>query len=462
MKQIVVLGGGPAGYVAALRAAQLGAQVTLVESARLGGTCLNVGCIPTKTLVHTARSLEAFEHSMQQGILLPGRPSLDFSKVMERKASVVQRLVGGLSRLLTQKKVRVIQGQGKLAPGRTVLVTNDGKQLGTLKADAVILCTGSQPVFPRGLAPDGEWVISSTEALSLTKVPGALAIVGGGVIGVEFAYIYRRLGSAVTVIEQEPNLLPLEDAEAGEAIARQLRKSGVSLQLASRVTGLDRTSRRVGISHPAGAETAVQADVVLVATGRRPRLPEFEGTKGDWPATEHGVLVVNSFLETTAKGVYGAGDVTGLSQLAHAAFEQGALAAENAVLETRKAVNPAILPRCVYTTPEVASVGLSEAEARLRYDDVMVGRFPMAANGKALADAAEEGFTKVVARRKHGQVLGITMVGENASDIIGQGVLALQLEATLDELAGVIAPHPSISETLKEAALHALGRAIHI
>lgn len=462
MKKITILGGGPAGYVAAIRAAQLGAQVRLVEAEQLGGTCLNVGCIPTKSLVHSARLMQTVNKLSQEGIILTEKPALDFKKVMQRKSAVVKRLVTGLAYLLNNKKVEIIRGVGKLEADRSVKVALDGGKSEMVQAEAVVISTGSEVSYPRAITPDGEWVITSTETLSLTEVPARLAIIGGGVIGVEFAYIYSQLGSSVTIIEQEQRLLPQEDSEISAALAQNLKSSGVTIHLASTVLRTEKAEQQVQVRNSRGEEFSVTADKVLVATGRRPRLRGLEGGAGTWLELRNGAVAVNSFLETSVPGIYAAGDITGGWQLAHAAFEQGAVAAENAVLGTRKTADLTFVPRCIYTSPEIAAVGMSEGEAKQRYDDVVIGRFPLNANGKALADSSAEGFVKIVARRKYGQVLGVAMMGENASDIIGQAVLALQLEATLEELAGVIAPHPTISESLKEAALGALGRALHI
>ncbi len=461
MKKVVVLGGGPAGYVAAIRAVQLGAEVTLVEAEKLGGTCLNRGCIPTKALISSAKTLESIKKGQQDGIILPGALGIDFNRVMERKNTVVDRLVKGLRQLLAGHRINVMEGRGILSSGRTVEVTSRTGEQQYLNPEAVILCTGSEPSFPKGIQPDGEWVVTSTEALSFQEIPETLVIIGGGVIGVEFAYIFSSMGSRVSIVEVENNLLPQEDREAGKVLANVLIKEGVNIQLSTKVIGMDRESRQVMTADGSGAKKSLDAGKVLVATGRRPHLSGLADSLTSQLCSQ-GCLNVNDYLETAISDVWAAGDVTGSCPLAHAAFEQGTVAAENAVSGTRKAVDLNAVPRCVYTTPEIASVGISEVRARELYQDVIIGRFPMAANGKALADNAGEGFAKIIARRKYGQVLGVVMVGSHACEIIGQAVLALQLEATLDELSNVLAPHPTISETMKEAALNALGRAIHV
>lgn len=461
MKNVVVLGGGPAGYVAAIRAVQLGAEVTLVEAEKLGGTCLNRGCIPTKALIFSAKTLELIKKRQQEGIILPGVLGIDFNRVMERKFTVVNRLIKGLQQLLTSQRIKVIEGRGILGNDQTVEVSLKTGDQQFLNPDAIILCTGSEPSFPKDIQPDGEWVVTSTEALSFQEIPETLVIIGGGVIGVEFAYIYNSMGSRVSIIEVENNFLPQEDQEAGKVLVTGLIKAGVNIQLSTRVIGMNRESRKVMIADGSGAKKSLDAKKVLVATGRRPHLSGLSDSLKSQLCSQ-GFIKVNSFLETSIPNVWAAGDVTGLCQLAHAAFEQGTVAAENAVSGTRKAVDLNSVSRCVYTTPEIASVGMSEVRARELYHDVIIGRFPMFANGKALADDAGEGFAKIIARRKYGQVLGVVIVGSHACEIIGQAVLALQLEATLDELSKVIAPHPTVSETMKEAALNALGRAIHI
>lgn len=461
MKKIAILGGGPAGYVAAIRAAQLGAEVTLVEAGSLGGTCLNVGCIPTKCLIHNAKELQKMKRAIKENLINSALPQPNFQKIMDRKSEVVRVLVQGLTQLLAAKKVKIISGNGRLEPDKTITVSRADGTKTVIKADAVIVCTGSEPSSPRSMSTDGEWSITSKEALSLKEIPRKLVIIGGGIIGVEFAYIYGQLGSTVALIEQEQCLIPQEDPDAGKVLTGSLKRAGIAVELASTVTHMDRSEKLVRYKNSRGEEVSVTADCVLIATGRKPCLVGLEKVAGSVLEMHKGAIAVSKYLETSLAGVYAAGDVTGLWQLAHAAFEQGTVAAENAVLGNHKIADLAHVPRCIYTNPEIASVGISEREAKGRYDDVVIGRFPLRANGKALADAAEEGFAKVVARRKYGQVLGVSIVGENAGDLIGQAVLALQLEATLDEMAKIIAPHPTISESLKEAALGAMGRAVH-
>lgn len=464
-KQIVVIGGGPAGYVGAIRAAQLGGRVTLVEEKHLGGTCLNEGCIPTKALIESVRRWEELREAQEFGIVLPGdgEPSLDLAQVMARKEAVVSRLVGGVEYLMQKHGVTVIRGRGHLlAPGRVRVVGAAGTEAGgEVAADAVILATGSEPAVIPGFEPDGEWIITSTEALAPRQVPGSLLVVGGGVVGVELAGIYRAWGAEVTIMELMPQLLPGEDADVAAQLERSLKRSRVTIYTSARA-GVPVETREglleVTAETPRGLKT-VRVEQILVAAGRRPR-PAGIDTAGLGLATDRGALQVNDRMETGVPGIWAAGDVIGGYLLAHAAFREGEAAAENAMGRDAR-VDHGAVPRCVYTTPEVGSVGMTEAAAREREGEVLVGRFPFTAAAKAQIEGMTSGFVKVVAARD-GRLLGVSIVGPRASELVAPAAVALVGGMDLEGLSQLVAAHPTLSEAFKEALLAAQGRAVHI
>jgi dihydrolipoamide dehydrogenase len=456
---VIVLGGGPAGYVAALRAAQLGGKVALVEEGTLGGTCLNVGCIPTKTLLHSAKLYTDVLAARSFGIEADG-VRLNYSEVLAHKDQVVRRLTGGVAGLLKRAGVEVVRGRGRLAGPGTVAV--DHAETRELKARAVIVATGSEVADLPMARIDGQAILGSTEALSLPEVPTRLLIVGGGVIGCEFATIFRSFGSEVTVVEAEGQLLPREDREAAEALAREFKRSGILVLTGARLLGTEPTA--VGgvaamVRNQAGEELRLSADRLLVSVGRRPRTAGL-GLEALGVRLERGAIMVDARQESSVKGVYAAGDVTGGFQLAHVAFHEGAAAAEHALGHGTELKLRAV-PRCVYTQPELGAVGLTEAEARERYGELKVGHFPFAANGKALALGEASGFVKVIAEARYEQVVGVVIVGPAATELVGEAVLAVAEEVTLAELVDGVHAHPTLSEALREAALAAAGRPLH-
>jgi dihydrolipoamide dehydrogenase len=456
---IAILGGGPGGYVAALRAAQLGARVALIEENKIGGVCLNVGCIPAKALLRSAEVYRTFRRAEAFGLRLEGAVTPDWPAIQARKDAIVQQLVQGVETLLHKAGVQVIQGRGRfVAPQTLGVTTTDGLQ--QVEASDIVIATGSRPVQLPLPGMDLPGVLDSTGALALETLPRRLLIVGGGVIGVEFADMFNAFGVDVTIVEMLDRLLPQMDADLGPALAWTLEQRGMPLYLNSHVTRVDAVEDglRATVVTPDG-QKEIEADRMLVAVGRRSNVEDLglEAAGVRWDKTG---IPVDAQMRTNVPGIYAIGDVTGNALLAHVAMQGGEVAAENA-LGHATALSQTI-PWCVYTDPEVASVGLTEAQAREGGYDVRVGRFPLNASGRALTYGQTDGLVKIVSEARFGQVLGLHVIAPHASDLIHEGGLALTLEATLDELASTIHSHPTLGEAVREAALKALGRALHL
>lgn len=455
---LAVLGGGPAGYVAAIRGAQLGARVALVEKDRPGGTCLNRGCIPTKALVESARAIELARRSADLGVDLKPGP-VDYPRVAARKDRVVARLVGGVETLLKGNGVHRLAGRGTLRGPGTIEVTAPDGQVTRIAAGRIIVATGSKPAPLPVPGLEGDGILDSDAALAMTTLPDSMIIIGGGVIGVEFAGIYSRFGVRVTLVEALEQILPREDHEVAGELRRNLAKDGVDVHTGVRVTSCnnDANGRKKLTLEAGGRQITLEAGAILVATGR---ISNPEGLEGSGLKLERGRVVTSADLETNLPGVLAAGDIRGQVMLAHAASAEGLAAAER-LLGKETSVDLRAVPNCVFSFPEVASAGLSEQAARDMGYQVVTGKFPFAANGKALAMAEAEGFVKVVAESKWGEVLGIHIIGPQASSLIGEAALALRLEVTYDELARTIHPHPTLTEALMEASAAVGGEAIH-
>ena len=457
-KKVIVVGGGPGGYVAAIRAAQLGAETHLVEKENLGGTCLNVGCIPTKALLHTAELYHAVKHGERIG-LVGDSVQLDWKALMNRKNSVVRRLVGGVAGLLKANGVTVHKGTGQLISGEEVQIQGD--KPATLRADAIILSTGSVPVKLNFPGADLPGVVDSTGVLSLDKLPASIAIIGGGVIGVEFAALYAALGSQVTVIELLPEILPGIDSELAANLKQSLSKKGVRFLNGAKLEAVSKTATGLSAHVALGNETKeIDAEIVLVAVGRR-AYTEGAGLEAAGVKLERGKVVVDDHYRTNLPNVYAIGDCNGITMLAHAASHQGIAAAEHALGHAAAGHGKPIVPACVYTHPELAAVGLTEDKIKELGIAYKRGVFPLAGNGKSMIDEGEGGFVKILAGAKYGEILGVHMVGPRATEIIGEATLAMRLEATVDELVSTIHAHPTVSESLGEAALAVDNLAIH-
>jgi dihydrolipoamide dehydrogenase len=454
---VAVLGGGPGGYTAAIRAAQLGAKVVCIEQeADLGGTCLRVGCIPTKAWVQTAHALHDARDTFPKLGAVVGEPQLDFGAANEWKNGVVKQMTGGVAQLFKANGVEWVRGVGRFTGPNTIAV--EGSEDVVFKS--AIVATGSYPVLPPIPGLDSPRCVDSTGLLSQSEVPRRLVVLGGGIIGSEFASIFNRFGSEVTIIEMLPNLIPQEDADAAKELAKAFGKRAITLQLGKQCTKVEDDGSQLTVQF--GEGESVQADLMLVSVGRGPLVEnlgleaigvEFDRRKG---------IAADEHRRTTVPHIYAVGDCAGYWQLAHTAFREGEVAAENAmgheaVVESRG------VPRPIYTDPEIASVGLTEAEAREQYgDDVAVGQFPWIANARAVMQDATVGWVKSIHETRYGELLGLVMVGPHVTDLIEAGVVALDAEATVETVADGMAAHPTLSEAVKEAGLVALGRPIHL
>ena len=453
---VLVLGGGPGGYVAAIRAAQLGAKVTLVEKDKIGGTCLNRGCMPTKALLHSAEVYHEATHSQDIGIL--GRDvAIDWAKVQANRQRVSDTLTGGVRALMRANKITVVEGDAVFTGPKTVKVGDK-----SLTADKIIIAVGSYPIIP-GIpgVKESKACIDSTGALTLDHIPESLLVIGGGVIGIELGSAYQRFGAKVTVVEMLPKLLPLMDAELTGLVTAQLEAAGMEILTSSTVLSVKDTPQgaEVKVKTPAG-ERVISAEKVLLSVGRGPNTASLGLDKAGIKA-EKGYIQVNERMETNVPGVYAVGDCNGKLMLAHAAMAMGEAAAENA-MGGSSTFNPDESPSCAYVGPEFACVGLTEERCRELGIEYKVGRFPTSANGRSLVSGATDGMIKVVAGARYGEILGVHILAERATDLIEEAALAIKLEATLDELIGTIHCHPTVAEALHEAALAAEGRAIHI
>ena len=457
---LVVLGSGPGGYPAAIRAAQLGASVIIVEQAEtVGGTCLNVGCIPTKAMVQSAHAFnDAQGHFAQLGVRV-GNVDLDFEQVQSNRRGIVDGVVKGLAGLLKADGVQVVKGRGRFS-GPNTLAVEGGEDVHFKSA---VIATGSRPVAPPIPGIDHPRCIDSTGALELDAVPRRLAVLGGGVIGVEFASIYAQFGSAVTVVEMLPNLIGNEDIDAVAALQRAFRRRGIAVELGARATGVEERDGDLSLRYEtaAGENKQLEADVVLVATGRVANVEDI-GLERLEVTAEPRRIPVDSHMRTNVANIYAVGDVAANWQLAHTAFREGEVAAENALGHDSE-IDYRSTPRCVYTDPEIASVGLSEAQAReLHGEHVVTGTMPYAAIARAAMYGDRTGFVKIIGESRYGELLGMVAVGTQATELIEAGVVAIEAEATLETVGDSIAAHPTLGEATKEAALVALGRPLHI
>jgi len=454
---VAVLGGGPGGYTAAIRAAQLGAKVACIEKEpELGGTCLRVGCIPTKAWVQTAFALKEAEESFAKFGVNVGGAQLDFAQSNAWKAGVVNQMTSGVASLFKANGVEWVKGIGRFKDPNTISVEG-GEDVSFRQA---VIATGSFPLRPPIPGLDSPRCVDSTGLLAQEQVPQRLVILGGGIIGCEFASILNRFGSTVTIVEMLDSLIPLEDADASKELANQFGKRGITLQLGKQCTQVDDDGSQLTV-HFGEGET-VQADLMLVSVGRGPLVEglgleeigvQFDKRKG---------IAADEHRRTTVPHIYAVGDCAGYWQLAHTAFREGEVAAENACGHDAIVDNRAV-PRPIYTEPEVAAVGLTEAEAREQYgDDVAVGRFPWVANARAVMQDETIGCVKSIHETRYGELLGLVMVGPHVTDLVEAGVVAIDAESTVETVADGMAPHPTLSEAIKEAGLVALGRAIHL
>ena len=454
---ITVIGGGPGGYVAAIRAAQLGAEVTLIEKSHIGGTCLNEGCIPTKALLHSAEIYEEAKNGESAGVI--AEPKLDFAKVMENKGAVVDRLVGGVKTLLKANGVKVIEGEASfIDKTKAKVVTKDGEQ--EVTSDKFIIAVGSVPAVVPIEGINSPQCIDSTGALSLEALPKSMAVIGGGVIGVEMATAYSAFGTKVTIIEMLPRLLMNIDADAVGLISKSLEEKGVDIMTSTKVVSVaDKGATAVVKVEKDGKELEVEAEKVLVCIGSKSATASLN-LEASGIEAERGVIKVNDHMETNVRNIYAIGDCTGGVMLAHVASMQGETAAENAMGEDSR-YDGKTNPACVYTSPETASVGYTEEAAKKEGISYTVGMFDLGGNGKSIIMNGGKGFVKIIAHSRSKKILGMQIIGPRATDLIAEGALAISVNAGIEDIIKTIHAHPTVSEAVREAALAADGRAIH-
>jgi dihydrolipoamide dehydrogenase len=458
---VTIIGAGPGGYVAAIRAAQLGLKVALVEKEHLGGVCLNWGCIPTKALLRNAEVISLLRRGKDFGFTVSGL-EVDFGAAVDRSRKVAERLVKGIAALMRKNSVEVVAGTGALKSPTAVEVALSEGGTRTLETHNVIVATGGRARSIPGIVPDGERVLTYREAIVLRDLPRSAVVIGAGPIGLEFAHVWSTYGAAITVVEMLPHALPLEDAEISAEIERAFKRRKVRLFTSTRVQKVETTADgvRVHVADEKG-EQVLEAERALVAIGVRPN-SENLGLEAIGVQTERGNVIVDAAMRTNVPGVYAIGDVTGKLALAHVASAQGLVAAETIAGVETVTLDYEMLPRCTYCQPQVASFGLTEAQAAERGHQVQVGRFPFQANGKALGLGDYEGFVKIVADAASGEILGAHLVGPEVTELLPELVLARHWELTPEEIARTVHAHPTLSEALMEAAHGVFGQAIHI
>ena len=455
---LVVIGAGPGGYVAAIRAGQLGLKTAIVEKEALGGVCLNWGCIPSKALLKNAEILSYLHRAEEFGLSFDNFHA-DYSVAVQRSRRVVGRNTRGVAYLLRKNNVEHVQGTGRLVGRGEVLVAPDGR---TLRARNIILATGARPRTIPPLPVDGDRTITSRESIVLDNLPGSIAIVGGGAIGVEFAYLYRMYGVDVTVVELLPRLVPGEDEEISSLLERSFTRHGINVMTGAGVTGAETTSDRVTLTiEKDGSSQSLSVDKVLVAIGVQPNTEDL-GLEETGVETERGFVQVDDAMATNVPGVFAVGDITGKLALAHVASAQAVTAVEHIAGMETQPLDYTCMPRATYCNPQIASFGLTESQAREQGYDVNIGTFNVQANGKALAMGEADGIVKLVVDARYGELLGGHMIGPEVTELLGELSMIRMLEGTTLELGWAVHPHPSLSEMLKEAALSAQGRAIHM
>ncbi|MGG2048398.1 dihydrolipoyl dehydrogenase [Burkholderia gladioli] len=457
---LLVIGGGPGGYVAAIRAAQLGVPTVLVERARLGGTCLNIGCIPSKALIHAAEEFDKARHYAKESPLgiSVASPAIDIGRTVAWKDGIVARLTGGIGSLMKRHGVEVLQGEARVIDGKTVEVAREGGEPLRVRGEHLLLAAGSEPVALPSM-PFGGIVQSSTEALSPSSLPRRLVVVGAGYIGLELAIAYRKLGVEVAVVEARARILPAWDEALTKPVAASLGKLGIALHLERKVLGLNAGGDAVRIQDAAGAEHALPADRVLVAVGRRPRTQGW-GLEALQLDREGHALKIDDQCRTSMRNVWAIGDLTGEPMLAHRAMAQGEMVAE-IVSGKRRRFMPAAIPAVCFTDPEVVSVGLAPHDAATP-EDALVASFPLSVNSRAMTLESSDGFVRVVARRDDHLILGWQAVGRGVSELSAAFAQSLEMGARLEDVGGTIHAHPTLGEAVMEAALRALGHALHI
>ena len=461
---VVVIGGGPAGYVAAIKAAQLGGKVAIVEKVHFGGTCLNKGCIPTKTFLKNAEIIEGIEMAGKRGIILENdKFTIDMPKVVKLKNDIVKTLTNGVQGLLKSNDVKIYNGIGKINVDKDVVVTNDKGET-VLRTDKIILAGGSKVGRINIPGIDSPKVLTSDDILDIQQIPKSLAVIGGGVVGIELGQVFNSFGSEVTVVEMMDRIIPGVDRESSETLRKELEKKGMKILTSTAIKEIVDNGDTLTIK--VDGKDDIVAEKALLSIGR---VPDLEGIGEIDLELENGKVKVDKYMETSVKGIYAPGDINGTRMLAHAAFRMGEIAAENAIqgnhratrLETNSSASIYTIPSAIYTVPEVAMVGLTEEQAKEKYD-ISVGKFAFVGNGRALASGESAGFVKVIADKKYGEILGVHIVGPSAAEIINEAATLMKMEITVDEVIKTIHGHPTYSEALFEACADVLGEAVHL
>ncbi len=458
---LIVMGTGPGGYVAAIRASQLGLKTAVIEKESLGGICLNWGCIPTKALLKSAQVFEYLKHAGDYGITV-NEYSADFNKMIGRSRDVADGMSKGIQFLLKKNKIDVINGYGKIKQGKKVEVTAADGTATTYEAQHIILATGARSRVLPGLEQDGKKVIGYREAMTLPTLPTSMVIVGSGAIGCEFAYFYNSLGTKVTIVEFMSNIVPIEDEDISKQLARSFKKSGINIMTESSVESVDSAGAgcKVKVKTKKGEEI-IECDIVLSAVGITPNIENI-GLEDVGVITDKGKVLVNDYYQTNIPGVYAIGDIVKGPSLAHVASAEGILCVEKIAGLSVHPINYGNIPGCTYCIPEIASVGMTEKAAKEAGIEIKVGKFPFSASGKAKAAGASDGFVKVIFDAKYGEWLGAHMIGTNVTEMIAEVVVARNLETTGHEIIKSIHPHPTMSEAIMEAAADAYGEVIHM
>lgn len=460
---VIVVGSGPGGYVAAIRASQLGMKTAVIERESLGGICLNWGCIPTKALLKSAQVFEYIKHSSDYGITVQGKAQPDFTAVIKRSRGVADSMSKGVQFLMKKNKIDVLNGVGKVKPGKKVDVTDKDGKVTEYEAKHIIIATGSRARQLPSVPLDGEKVIEYRKAMTLEKRPDTMVVVGSGAIGVEFAYVYASMGTKVTIIEFLPNIVPVEDEEISKELAKQYRKMGVQIFTSSEVTKVDTSGPgcKVTAKTPEG-EKQFDADIVLSAAGIVANIENI-GLEEVGITVDRGRIVTDDYYRTNVEGYYAIGDVTKGQALAHVASAEAIICVEKIANQPHvEPLNYNNIPGCTYCTPEIASVGYTERAAREAGYELKVGKFPFTASGKAKAAGTPEGFVKVIFDAKYGEFLGAHLIGNNVTEMIAEVVAARKLETTGEEILKAVHPHPTMSEAIKDATEAAYGEAIHL
>ncbi|HZP23309.1 MAG TPA: dihydrolipoyl dehydrogenase [Terriglobales bacterium] len=462
---VAIIGSGPAGYTAAIRAGQLGLKTALIEKDnKLGGTCLHVGCIPTKALLFNAEVYDHVKEGTELGLENTAGVTLNWGAIQKRKQGIVDKHAKGLTFLMRKNKVDVIRGYGKLtgpASGGIHTVALEGGEQSSLKAKNVILCSGSVARMLPGLKPDSQ-VLTNIEVLSLDQIPKSLIVIGSGAVGVEFASIYKSFGADVTILEMLSRYVPVEDEEVSKELMRVYRKRGINGFVNAKVEKIEETKNGATVTFTAeGKQQKLEAEKVLVAVGRAP-VTDNVGIEKTKIEVERGFVKVDGFMRTAEPGIYAVGDiVAGYPQLAHSGAMEGIVAVTHIAGKPVKKINPLRIPNATYCHPEIGSVGLTEAKAKEQGYELKIGKFPFTANSRASIVGQHEGFIKIVSDAKYGEILGVHIIGPNATELIAESVVALEMECTAEELANIIHAHPTLSEAMLDAANAVFGRAIN-